>query len=339
MVVRHSLVGKRKAQYILGGFSLLLVGLLGCATKQLAREAGEGAVKGAVQAAADQKTRQELIRQILDDPELKKAGASLAYNLIQGGVSGGLDALQNRAEGLAQEMVRAGGRAFREQGALLGPDVERSLRRTLVRTILASGTALRKSAEKDLSIATSVLIKAAVEGFLDGVSAHADQLGPKASALFQQNVLPGVESLGYRLVLGMGQGLKEVMKSTDPNPSALRLILREAGAGLGEGLGEGLAKSVTRDPIRPVLIIAVAGLGALLIAAIVVGIVLWRRYSQATQSLFLFANQLNQPLAPGSTNTALMQAIRESHEAANRTAWLEKFLRSRGLYRPTSSSE
>ena len=136
-------------------------------------------------------------------------------------------------------------------------------------------------------------------------------------------------------ILGMQEGLTQ--SGVKDQMPALRMVMREVGMGLGEGLGVGFGCSVQKSPLEPILTGITIVLGILFVAAVVGIILIWRRYMTASGSLALFAQEMNQAeLLDHDRYQALRRSIQEAHAHANKDAFLDKFLKGRGLYKPIS---
>lgn len=309
-------------------------------TQQLAKKAGAGVTAGAIEGVKDQIPWNEIAKELAENPNIQKAVHNLAETLTKGVVEGASDGLSGKTGELTNALISETMNALRKHGGELLKDLEpelgRALRKILTQTILTAGSALHKSVQKDLAQATKILIKAALEGTIDTLAENAKGLDEKTAQFLKQKLAPGLGEVAHQFtkeaVLGVQEAVQQGKWGEHMPP--LRAIMKEIGAGLGEGLGEGLGKSATKAPLQPILIIGFIAGGSLFIALIITIILLWRRYRQANNSLALFASQLAVP-----QNAETMKAIREAHQATNQTAWLDKFLKNRGFYRPLPPSQ
>lgn len=331
----------------------------GCSPIQwYARQSGKGAVRGFYEGVGDvdETTRRRVMADVLGDPSLRQMAHDVAASMVTGIVDG---VAQAKIDRLTNDMVKSTLDTLRTQGDSAmahfvdrtGPLLERALRRGVEDAVMTMGSALYQSARTDMGAATTLLMKAAVDGAVQSLRRSSVELAHDLDAnterFLTQRVAPGVGHIAHTFtreaILGLSEGLTQ-SGAKDQMP-ALRLVMHEIGLGLGEGLGVGFGRSVQRTPLEPVLIGIAAVLGLLLVGTVLWLVLLWRRYSHTTQSLALFAQELEEASSSEASNVReVAQAIRDAHITANQMAFLEKFLKRRGLYphgehgRPAASS-
>jgi hypothetical protein len=319
----------------------------GCSPIQwYARQSGKGAVRGFYEGVADvdEGTRRRVMSEVLGDPALRQMAHDVASSIVTGVVDG---VAQAKLDRLTNNMVKSTLDTLRTEGDTAmaqfvdrtGPLLERALRRGVEDAVLAMGSALHHSAQTDMGAATTLLMRAAVDGAVQSLRRSSVELGHDLDAnterFLTQRVAPGVGYIAHTFtreaVLGLQEGLTQSgMKDQMP---ALRLVMHEIGLGLGEGLGVGFGRSVQKAPLEPVLIGIAVVLALLLVGSVLWLVLLWRRYSNTSQSLALFAQELEEASTSEARNVRdVAQAIRDAHITANQMAFLEKFLKRRGLY-------
>lgn len=341
----------------LGALLLLLAGLFtnaGCpAIQWYMRQSGKGAVSGFYEGMShvDPAVHRRITSTVLEDPNLQKFAHDLTSSIVLGASDG---MTQAKLDALAGRVVQSAMTTLREQGSdalnqlmkQAGPALEQSLRRGVEESVLAMGAAMHKTAETDMGAATTLLMRAAVDGVLQSLRHSSRELGRELNDSTEQylkeKVAPGAGHIARTLtreaMLGLHDGLTETgVKEQLP---ALRLVMHEIGAGLGEGMGEGLGRSVHKSPLEPILTGITIILAVLFIGAVIGLVLMWRRYVSVTRSLSLFAQELSQAEKTDQEHTQyLVRAIRDAHTAANHTAFLDKFLKYRGLYRPLPTAD
>lgn len=346
--------GKRPAGQVLGASwwaaAFLFIATLlsvGCSPIQwYARQSGKGAVRGFYEGVADvdEPVRRRVMSDVLGDPALRQMAHDVASSIVTGVVDGvsqaKLDRLTNNMVKSTLETLRAeGDSAMAQLVDRTGPLLERALRRGVEDAVLAMGSALHRSAQDDLAAATSLIMRAAVDGAVQSLRRSSVELGHDLDAnterFLTQRVAPGVGYIAHTFtreaVLGLQEGLTQ--SGVKDQMPALRLVMHEIGLGLGEGLGVGFGRSVQKTPLEPVLIGIAVVLGLLLVGTVLWLVLLWRRYSHTSQSLALFAQELEEASTSEARNVReVAQAIRDAHITSNQMAFLEKFLKRRGLY-------
>lgn len=315
-----------------------------------AKQTGKGAVRGFYEGMADidDQVRHQVTAALLSDPSLRKTAHDLTESIIIGAVDG---LSQAKLDKLAGQIVQNTLTTLRAQGDSAmsqlvrdaGPLLDQALHRAVEDAVMTLGTSLRESAQGDLGTATSLLMKSAVEGVLQALNRSgrelARELNENTERYLTEKVAPGAgivaRTVTREAILGMQDGLMQSgMKDQMP---ALRMVMREVGMGLGEGLGVGFGRSVQKSPLEPILTGITIVLGILFVAAVVGIILIWRRYMSASGSLALFAQEMNQAeLTDQERVQALRRSIQQAHTAAKKDAFLDQFLKGRGLYKPIS---
>lgn len=334
---------------------LLLIStcLPGCAAMQwYARQTGKGAVRGFYEgmASVDDPLRKKVINDVLSDPALRQVAHDITASVVGGAVDG---LTQAKLDQLAGSMVQNTMKTLREQGDSAmnqfvreaGPMLDRALRRGIEDAVLAMGTAMHKTAQEDMGEATTLLVRAAIEGLMQSLTRAGRELtrdlDDKTERFLTQKVAPGAGQVARTFtreaVLGIQEGLAQGGLSggiKDQLPT-LRMVMHEIGVGLGEGLGVGIGRSVQKSPIEPLLTGIAVVLGILLTGAVVGLILMWRRYLSTSKSLELFAHEINEAQGNEQIHAQeLRRQIRDAHATANHVTFLDKFLKHRGLYRP-----
>lgn len=338
------------------GALLLVLGVSfssGCTALQwYARQTGKGAVQGFYEGMSgiDGTLQRQVTSQLLSDPAVRQVARDVTAAVVLGAVDG---LSQAKLDALSGNLIQSTLRTLREEGNTAvtqlvretSPLIEEAMRRGIEQSMQALGGALRKTAQEDLGAATTLLVRAAVDGAMQSLQKAGRELGHEldehTEQYLKQKVAPGVGHIARTLtreaILGMEEGLIE--SGAKNQMPALRLVMHEIGLGLGEGLGVGFGRSVHKSPIEPILIGIAITLGLLLAAALAGVIVLWRRYLSTSKSLALYAHEIDEAEGIDAAHAQdLRRAIRDAHATANHAAFLDKFLKHRGLYRPTDLS-
>lgn len=287
------------------------------------------------------RARQEQLNSFFSDEKGRKIAQDIAKELLKSGVEGGTEALQAKLPELTDLLFKATLKAFKEQGlplvSELTPDIEKGLKRMIAHSILTAGSAIRKSAKKDLAIATRILIGAATDAFLESMKKAFQGIDDQAVFVINQKLTPALGNLARHLsketILGLQEALKD-WKLFDKLPP-FKPVTQEFGVWLGEGIGEGLVRSIAKEKANPVLIIVAASLGALSIFLIILFSILLQKYWKTKKSLILFANQLHRySHLPTESKLEPLELVRQAHQAVHQEKWLTHFLKQLGLSLP-----
>jgi hypothetical protein len=298
------------------------------------RQGAQGAIKGIFDglATVDPAVRQQVRNAYIGDVDFQKGIHDLSQSLVLGAGEG---LRQAQVDQMAAAAVNAVMTALRQQGGMAladlqtaEPELERALRSAITTSITSAGQALAQTATRDLTLALRALLTAAVDGTVDALSRHLHTVDLRAFA--ERDLAPAAglvaRTFTREAVIGLRQGLDEAGHGEKP---PIRAIMREVGAGLAEGMKAGVTDN---GRFESLLIGVLAVQGAFLLAVIVGGVVLWRRYQQTTSSLLVFARQMSEAEhIDQQFGQQLRSAIKEAHAASENGEFLRRFLNRNGL--------
>lgn len=323
------------------------VGYSGCTPELIARRGTRGAVIGAAEGLADMNPAllARLHQVYLGDTNMQRLAQELTRAIVLGGAEG---LKQAQVDQLTAGAVKSTMDALREQGGAAmddlarraGPQLEAALRVGVSESILSAGVALRQSAQRDLAVATNVLVKAAVTAAIDAIRQSMKDVDlDRATERYARETLAPAAGLVMRTMMrealiGVAEGAREgglndqVVQGKGKD-APLRAAMREIGAGLAEGMRVGVSDD---GKLTRLLTAGIGVLAALLLGCLVAAIFLWKRYQRTTRSLVLFARKLNDSQrADDSAIRGLREAILTAHADTRQDAWLSRFLNRRGL--------
>lgn len=296
---------------------LLCLWFSGCATEDFARRTGRGTVRGLYEGVGDlndplvQRLRQALLTDDILQKEAQAVARAVTLGIregAKGSPDGGLAATAMVDE-LVGHAVAAALRAMNSEGGPMATQALRSARAELTalirESLLAAGEGLHRAAERDLQVATRLLVGAAVDGAVGGIDrALRGPLGPEIERLLSENVARGVGKVA-------------------------RIAGKEAAAGVREGLKLELIQpllSATTGRVESALWVVSFVFGTLVLLLGTGCLLLFRQYRLSTRTLAVVAGRINERRDP-----TLKREIQDHASRNDVQSWLHRFLRERGL--------
>lgn len=318
--------------YLLVGLAFFLFSGCAALTKAATKNAAKGVTEGVVDATLKDESFRQILKTVTEDPEIQKIASTVVHSLLQDAAEGLSDGLKAKVPALTDALLSALLQAWRQQGGAfvkeLQPQVEFALKHLLEESILAAGRALRMSVQKDLSVATRILVQTATKTFVVTLLQSLQGMDGKIEPFVAQNITPALGKLSHEVSKEAILGVQEALRQGDVFSPAK---IQEMAFFLGKGLGQGLVQSVVKDPVKPVLIVVASILGGLLIIQVILFWWLFRRYQKSVKGLVLMTSQINQAIAQGEPIQKLWNRIRKAYVTANHNEWLGGFLRDKGL--------
>lgn len=300
----------------------LAAGLAGCGASAIEDTAYHGA-RGAVRGSVDEiRTLPEVqaLKDLALDVDVTKAARDVAQAVVEGAGDGVktleldqqiqilIQAVMNTAKSSGNELVAS---LLEQQG----PRIERLARDTLAGTIQGAGDQLKRTAETDLTRATTAVIGSAVDALVTALEAEKVQQ-------LEAGLIETTGELTESASAGAVRGLRDELAKQETQAAfgdLSKRVASDAASGLKEGLG--LDTGVSRD-WRLVAI----GLGVFLVLIAVALVFFIYRSIMTARTLSLIAQRINK-----TGSAELKGDIKKKAEEKKLERFLANFLLDRGL--------
>jgi hypothetical protein len=301
---------------------LLVVGLAGCGAAAIEDAAYHGA-RGGVRGTVDEvRTLPEVqaLKDLAVDVDVTKAARDVAQAVVEGAGDGVKTLeLDQQIQILIQAVMSSAKSSGNELVASLleqqGPRIERLARDTLAGTIQGAGDQLKRTAETDLTRATSAVIGSAVDALVTALEAEKVQQ-------LEAGLIETTGDLTESASAGAVRGLRDELAKQETQAAfgdLSKRVASDAASGLKEGLG--LDAGVSRD-WRLVAI----GLGVFLLLVAAALVFFIYRSIVTARTLSLVAQRINKSGTP-----ELKSDIKKKAEEKKLERFLANFLLDRGL--------